>query len=124
MSTGTPEDRSAGNSTCQGRNVNGHAGAATTAHSNPGARTSVDTMPSAPEVHLNGQPASNAPARKSMSDSVAGSMVHGEGWGANFWVTLVDPQVPVKSMSCCDVSDLPEETDTSGILCMSRYRRG
>lgn len=34
-----------------------------------------------------------------MTDSVAGSVVPGEGWGANFWVTLVDPQVLVESVS-------------------------
>lgn len=124
MSTGAAEDRSAGNSSIQGRDVDDHAGIATTTYDNPGARASVDHgMPSAPEVHLNGRPASSMSGRKSITGSVAGSSVPGEGWGANFWVTLVDPQVPVDLVSCRRFR-LTRETDASVILCMSRHRRG
>ena len=124
MSGSAAEDRSTGSSPNQSRNVNGHAGVATTAHDNSGARASADHgIPSAPEVHLNGRPASSMSGRKSMTGSVAGSVVQGEGWGANFWVTLVDPQVLVNSESRRSMR-LTRDTDASVILCMPRYGRG
>lgn len=47
-------------------------------------------VPSTPEVHLNGKPASIRASTMSASPS---SQPGDDGWGSNFWVTLVDPQV-------------------------------
>lgn len=46
-------------------------------------------MPPTPEVRLNGRRASAASLRDTPSKGGPG----GDGWGSNFWVTLVDPQV-------------------------------
>ncbi|KAH9920684.1 uncharacterized protein B0H18DRAFT_1095853 [Fomitopsis serialis] len=87
MSAGIVGDRPTGS---QNVNINGHAQVASAPAGNLGGRVSVDHgMPSAPEVHLNGRPAS------SMSRRIAG-----EEWGANFWVTLSDPQTQVSFYAC------------------------
>ncbi|KAH9945657.1 hypothetical protein B0H21DRAFT_744108 [Amylocystis lapponica] len=54
--------------------------------------------PSTPELHLNGKPAANAPTSYRSAMSAAGG--GNDGWGANFWVTLVDPQTQVSFFAC------------------------
>lgn len=59
----------------------------------------TDETPLAPpKLHVNGKPTDAehgvSPGRPpSSSDSVAPPGADGAGWGANFWVTLADPQV-------------------------------
>ncbi|KAH9830765.1 uncharacterized protein C8Q71DRAFT_716454 [Rhodofomes roseus] len=97
MSAGTAVDRSARNADAS---LNGHVQAASAPAENVAGRASVDHgVPSAPEVHLNGRPASSM-GRQSRSGSVSGDAVPGEGWGANFWVTLIDPQTQVSFYAC------------------------
>ncbi|TCD60483.1 hypothetical protein EIP91_010015 [Steccherinum ochraceum] len=60
------------------------------------ANTSSD-IPPAPEVHVNGKP---APVHDGPSlPNASGHQPEG-GWGANFWVTLVDPQTGVSFFAC------------------------
>ncbi len=57
--------------------------------------------PPAPQVHVNGKPARDStstttPPRPKSSASTVSQPSEGadaSGWGANFWVTLADPQV-------------------------------
>ena len=56
-----------------------------------------DAIPT-PQVQVNGKPASAAVGspsspRASLSSGSGPPASDGTGWGANFWVTLVDPQV-------------------------------
>ncbi|TFK87015.1 RhoGAP-domain-containing protein [Polyporus arcularius HHB13444] len=53
-------------------------------------------MPPTPEVRLNGRRASTASLRGTPSKGAPG----GDGWGSNFWVTLVDPQTQVSFYAC------------------------
>ena len=53
-------------------------------------------MPPTPEVRLNGRRTSTSSITATPNrDGQAG----GDGWGSNFWVTLVDPQVCPRSIS-------------------------
>ena len=71
----------------------------TASAASPHASTSIDTS-STPELQVNGQPATASPSSLapqisfSSSANTSSSSQVGDGWGAHFWVTLVDPQVP------------------------------
>lgn len=55
----------------------------------PDTTAATTVMPPTPEVRLNGRRASAA----SLRAAVANGGRPDDGWGSNFWVTLVDPQV-------------------------------
>ncbi|KAI0743437.1 hypothetical protein C8Q80DRAFT_1106807 [Daedaleopsis nitida] len=55
-----------------------------------------EKMPPTPEVRLNGRRASAASLRGTPSKHGRGD----DGWGSNFWVTLVDPQTQVSFYAC------------------------
>ena len=58
-----------------------------------------------PQVHVNGKPAvaaTSSPNRPKSSASSHAPESDGSGWGANFWVTLVDPQVSISVQSLFD----------------------
>ncbi|EKM52929.1 uncharacterized protein PHACADRAFT_259094 [Phanerochaete carnosa HHB-10118-sp] len=62
-----------------------------------------DTPPT-PQVQVNGRPANTSisvpsPRPRSSFSSIAPAS-DGTGWGANFWVTLVDPQTGVSFFAC------------------------
>ncbi len=64
-------------------------------HASTSTALDSNAVPGTPQVQVNGMPATDgAPRRtKSSSSSSAAPESDGSGWGANFWVTLVDPQV-------------------------------
>lgn len=58
--------------------------------------TNASDIPPAPELHVNGKPApahDTNPAAVRPSRSLTPGHQPEDGWGSNFWVTLVDPQV-------------------------------
>ncbi|KAI0915670.1 hypothetical protein AcV5_003527 [Taiwanofungus camphoratus] len=57
-----------------------------------------DGSPPTPEVHLNGRPASSLPSHS--TSTTGGGPGGNDGWGSNFWVTLVDPQTQVSFFAC------------------------
>ncbi|GJE99020.1 RhoGAP-domain-containing protein [Phanerochaete sordida] len=63
-------------------------------------------IPPTPQVQVNGRPANTSisipatAAQPRPSLSSAGPASDGTGWGANFWVTLVDPQTGVSFFAC------------------------
>lgn len=61
---------------------------------------------STPQLRVNGEPAnpSTSSSYFGSSSSVSPS-ADGSGWGANFWVTLVDPQVCPQTVAEHAVSD-------------------
>ena len=66
----------------------------------PSAPDNTAPMMPPPEVRLNGRRASNASLRGGAANANVNGGRGDDGWGSNFWVTLVDPQVrsfvPVK----------------------------
>ncbi|KIP02863.1 hypothetical protein PHLGIDRAFT_122081 [Phlebiopsis gigantea 11061_1 CR5-6] len=55
-----------------------------------------------PQVHVNGKPhsASSSSSYIASASSSISSSADGSGWGANFWVTLADPQTGVSFYAC------------------------
>ena len=85
-----------------------------------------------PEVNVNGNapPTPSAARPRPSKTSTAPSEVE-TGWGANFWVTLMEPQVcalfffSLYSQSCAESLMLYfSSKDRGAILCMPRYGRG
>lgn len=71
----------------------------------PSTSTSANNtaFPPAPQVHVNGKPAlaTGSPKRPKSSASSVTPEADGSGWGANFWVTLIDPEVCTCFDICC-----------------------
>ncbi|KAH8079402.1 hypothetical protein BXZ70DRAFT_960721 [Cristinia sonorae] len=67
--------------------------------------SSSSDIPPAPELHVNGRPATapdvaSSPLRPSRSFTAPTGYQPGDGWGSKFWVTLVDPQTGVSFFAC------------------------
>ncbi|EJF57744.1 hypothetical protein DICSQDRAFT_157170 [Dichomitus squalens LYAD-421 SS1] len=56
-----------------------------------------ENVPPTPEVRLNGRRTSTSSVTATPSRDGPGG---GDGWGSNFWVTLVDPQTQVSFFAC------------------------
>lgn len=106
--------------------------AASSSNSNPAATQSTSPPPPpAPQLHVNGKPASaQTPAQESKSSSASStSETDASGWGANFWVTLADPSVRAALTSCqlnadFTLSGFAFLIDRCLLLCLSSHRPG
>ena len=58
-----------------------------------------ENVPPTPEVRLNGQRTSTSSLRGGAATPSRDGQGGGDGWGSKFWVTLVDPQVRLRSTS-------------------------
>ena len=58
-----------------------------------------ENVPPTPEVRLNGHRTSTSSLRTGAATPSCDGQGGGDRWGSKFWVTLVDPQVRLRSMS-------------------------
>lgn len=79
----------------------------------PDAEDTNKDLPSAPAVHLNGRPTSSLSLKRGSS---VNAPTTDDGWGSNFWVTLLDPQTQVSFYACPSTGEVSWDPPVGNFL--------